>query len=66
LPVSVLAARFVRCVEGRRPDLDTTIVGTINPAYLQTNLEILQKGPLLPELYEEASEHLKGQLLSAS
>lgn len=36
------------------PDLDTTIVGTINPAHLQTNLEILQKGPLSPELYEEA------------
>src|SRR6266446_2873618 len=24
------------------PDLDTTIVGTINPAHLQTNLDILQ------------------------
>src|SRR5881396_326882 len=28
------------------PDLDTTIVGTINPAHLQTNIDILQKGPL--------------------
>ena len=26
------------------PDLDTTIVGTVNPAHLQTNLDILQKG----------------------
>jgi aryl-alcohol dehydrogenase-like predicted oxidoreductase len=40
------------------PDLDTAIVGTINPAHLQTNLEILQKGPLLPELYEEAKSRL--------
>jgi aryl-alcohol dehydrogenase-like predicted oxidoreductase len=29
------------------PDLDTTIVGTINPAHLQTNLDILDQGPLL-------------------
>ena len=40
------------------PDLDTTIVGTINPAHLQTNLEILQKGPLSAELYEEVKRRL--------
>src|SRR5713226_5210651 len=40
------------------PDLDTTIVGTINPAHLQTNLDILQQGPLPPDLYEEAKERL--------
>jgi len=40
------------------PDLDTTIVGTINPAHLQTNLDILQKGPLPPDLYEEAKHRL--------
>jgi aryl-alcohol dehydrogenase-like predicted oxidoreductase len=28
------------------PDLDTTIVGTIDPAHLQTNLDILDQGPL--------------------
>ena len=38
------------------PDLDTTIVGTINPAHLQTNLDILQQGPLPPDLYEEAKQ----------
>ena len=43
------------------PDLDTTIVGTISPAHLQTNLDILQKGPLPPELYMEA----KGRLAAA-
>jgi aryl-alcohol dehydrogenase-like predicted oxidoreductase len=40
------------------PDLDTTIVGTISPAHLQTNLDILQKGPLPPELYVEAKHRL--------
>jgi hypothetical protein len=40
------------------PDLDTTIVGTINPEHLQTNLDILQKGPLPPDLYEEAKDRL--------
>ena len=33
-------------------------VGTINPAHLQTNLDILQKGPLSPQLYEEAKHRL--------
>ena len=40
------------------PDLDTTIVGTINPAHLQTNLDILQKGPLPSDFYEEAKRRL--------
>jgi aryl-alcohol dehydrogenase-like predicted oxidoreductase len=40
------------------PHLDTTIVGTINPAHLQTNLDILEQGPLPPDLYEEAKQHL--------
>jgi len=40
------------------PDLDTTIVGTINPEHLQTNLDILQKGPLPPDFYEEAKRRL--------
>ena len=40
------------------PNLDTTIVGTINPAHLQTNLDVLQKGQLPPELYEEAKRRL--------
>ena len=40
------------------PDLDTTIVGTINPAHLQTNLDVLEQGPLPAELYEEAKHRL--------
>jgi aryl-alcohol dehydrogenase-like predicted oxidoreductase len=40
------------------PDLDTTIVGTANPAHLQANVEILQQGPLPPDLYAEAKRRL--------
>ena len=40
------------------PDLDTTIVGTINPTHLQTNLDFLEQGPLPAELYEEAKHRL--------
>jgi aryl-alcohol dehydrogenase-like predicted oxidoreductase len=40
------------------PDLDTTIVGTANPAHLQTNVEILLQGPLPPDLYAEAKRRL--------
>src|SRR5499425_2421165 len=40
------------------PDLDTTIVGTVNPTHLQSNLDILQQGPLPTELYEKAKERL--------
>lgn len=40
------------------PDLDTTIVGTVNPAHLRTNLDILQQGPLPSDLYEEAKRRL--------
>jgi len=43
------------------PDLDTTIVGTVNPAHLRTNLDALEHGPLPPDLYEEA----KGRLAAA-
>ena len=32
------------------PDLDTTIVGTIDPAHLQINLDNLQQGLLPPDV----------------
>jgi aryl-alcohol dehydrogenase-like predicted oxidoreductase len=35
------------------PDLDTMIVGTVNPAHLQANLDPLEHGPLSPDLYDE-------------
>jgi aryl-alcohol dehydrogenase-like predicted oxidoreductase len=40
------------------PDLDTTIVGTANPAHLQANVEILKQGPLPADLYAEAKRRL--------
>lgn len=40
------------------PDLDTTIVGTVNPAHLQANLNVLGQGPLPPDLYAEAKRRL--------
>ena len=36
------------------PDLDTNIVGTINPAHLQHNVDALRKGPLPADVYAEA------------
>jgi aryl-alcohol dehydrogenase-like predicted oxidoreductase len=40
------------------PDMDTNIVGTINPAHLQDNINALLKGPLPPDMYEEAKRRL--------
>jgi aryl-alcohol dehydrogenase-like predicted oxidoreductase len=40
------------------PDLDTTIVGTANPAHLRANAEILQRGPLPADLCAEAKRRL--------
>jgi len=40
------------------PDLDTTIVGTVNPAHLQSNLDALAHGPLPFGLYDEAKRRL--------
>jgi aryl-alcohol dehydrogenase-like predicted oxidoreductase len=40
------------------PDLDTTIVGTVNPDHLQDNVNALLQGPLPPDLYEEAKKRL--------
>jgi aryl-alcohol dehydrogenase-like predicted oxidoreductase len=40
------------------PDLDTTIVGTANPAHLQANVDNLLRGPLPPDLYTEAKRRL--------
>jgi aryl-alcohol dehydrogenase-like predicted oxidoreductase len=40
------------------PDLDTTIVGTANPAHLQANVDVLLKGPLPSDLYTEAKRRL--------
>ncbi|MGE3272529.1 MAG: aldo/keto reductase [Chloroflexota bacterium] len=40
------------------PDLDTTIVGTVNPDHLQDNIKALQAGPLPADVYAEAKRRL--------
>lgn len=40
------------------PDMDTNIVGTINPAHLQDNINALLKGPLSPDVYAEVKRRL--------
>jgi aryl-alcohol dehydrogenase-like predicted oxidoreductase len=40
------------------PDLDTTIVGTINPDHLQDNVAALLAGPLPADVYAEAKRRL--------
>ena len=36
------------------PDMDTTIVGTKNPAHLAANIAAAERGPLAPDVYNEA------------
>ena len=45
------------------PDLDTTIVGTANPAHLRQNLDAARKGPLPPDVLAEAKS---AELLAAA
>jgi aryl-alcohol dehydrogenase-like predicted oxidoreductase len=40
------------------PALSSTIVGTSNPDHLRANLAIAEKGPLPPDLYEQAKQAL--------
>jgi aryl-alcohol dehydrogenase-like predicted oxidoreductase len=40
------------------PDLHTTIVGTIDPAHLRHNVEVLRRGPLPDDVYAEAKRRL--------
>src|SRR5262245_23824544 len=41
------------------PEMDTNIVGTINPAHLQDNIRALLKGPLPETIYVEAKRRLE-------
>jgi aryl-alcohol dehydrogenase-like predicted oxidoreductase len=42
------------------PGLDTTIVGTANPAHLAGNIATAEAGPLPADLYQEAKKRLPG------
>jgi aryl-alcohol dehydrogenase-like predicted oxidoreductase len=41
------------------PDLDTTIVGTLDPAHVRDNVEVLLKGPLPADMYKEARRRVR-------
>ncbi len=41
------------------PDLDTNIVGTIDPDHLRHNVEVLKQGPLPDDVYAEAKGRLE-------
>jgi aryl-alcohol dehydrogenase-like predicted oxidoreductase len=49
---------FVLRFSFTHPDLHTNIVGTINPAHLRHNVEVLRQGPLPPDVYAEAKRRL--------
>jgi aryl-alcohol dehydrogenase-like predicted oxidoreductase len=40
------------------PHMDTTIVGTINPAHLEDNVDAVLHGALPADVYEEAKHRL--------
>ena len=52
------AMEFILRFTFSHPDLHTNIVGTINPAHLKNNVEILKQGPLPAEVYTEAKRRL--------
>jgi aryl-alcohol dehydrogenase-like predicted oxidoreductase len=52
------AMEFILRFTFTNPDLDTTIIGTINPAHLQANVDVLRKGKLPADLYDEAKRRL--------
>jgi aryl-alcohol dehydrogenase-like predicted oxidoreductase len=53
------AVEFVLRFTFSHPDMHTTIVGTMNPAHLRANLGALAKGPLPPDIYDEARRRLQ-------
>ena len=52
------SVEFVLRFTFSHPHLQTTIVGTVNPAHLQANLVALEKGPLPSDVYVEAKRRL--------
>jgi aryl-alcohol dehydrogenase-like predicted oxidoreductase len=41
------------------PDLDTTIVGTLQPEHLTANIQAAEAGPLPEDVYAEARRRLE-------
>ena len=55
---SMTPMEFILRFTFTHPGMATNIVGTINPAHLQNNVDALRKGPLAPALYAEAKRRL--------
>src|SRR2546427_7470356 len=53
------AMEFILRFTFTHPSLHTNIVGTINPAHLQHNVDVLLQGPLPPDVYAEAKRRLE-------
>ena len=49
---------FVIRFTATHPNASTNIVGTLNPNHLAANLEAVVRGPLRPDVYEEAKRRL--------
>jgi aryl-alcohol dehydrogenase-like predicted oxidoreductase len=41
------------------PDMDTTIVGTLQPEHLKANIQAAEAGPLPEDVYAEARRRLE-------
>jgi len=52
------AMEFILRFTFTHPGLHTNIVGTINPAHLQDNVDVLRQGPLPADVYTEAKRRL--------
>jgi len=55
---SMTPMEFILRFTFTHPGMVTNIVGTIDPAHLQNNVDALRKGPLPPALYAEAKRRL--------
>jgi aryl-alcohol dehydrogenase-like predicted oxidoreductase len=52
------AMEFILRFTFTHPDLHTNIVGTINPAHLRHNVDVVRQGPLPADVYAEAKRRL--------
>ena len=52
------AMEFILRFTFTHPSLHTSIVGTIDPAHLQHNVDVVRQGPLPADVYAEAKRRL--------
>jgi len=58
LAQGMTATEFLLRFNISRPDVHTTIVGTLEPEHLEENVGAVLEGPLPHSLYEEAKQRL--------